>query len=132
MPDISLETEAIRAQGRRWKGFADRLTPVRTTVEGLSLDESAFFVGELTGGAYARAYADFWISMVGLLREAEIEFDLISTVLKGVADSYDEVDATTTRDLNKLYSVTPDQVAEVTGDQQYGFHRGGGTAPLSD
>ena len=115
MTRVSVDTEAIRAESRKWATLADDMSVARTGVLGTWLGPSAFFIGNLTELIHHPAYQSFLDRIAGRLHGAEVEFELISLVLRRMADAYDEGEALNTRTLDDLYRVTPEDVDNVTG-----------------
>lgn len=115
MTTISVDTDAIRSEASKWVGLSDDMARIRGGAQGLWLGQTAFFIGNLTEFVHFPAYRDFQSRMVSRLEGAEVEFELVGTALRRIADSYDDGEALTKRTLDEMYSVTPADVNRATG-----------------
>lgn len=112
MSPTSVDTDAIRSEARKWTTVADEMSTVRGNTQNLWLAPTAFFIGNLTEPVHYPAYRDFLDRIVTRLSGAEVEFELIGTAMRRMADAYDENEALTKRSLDELYTVSPDDVAD--------------------
>lgn len=103
MSEITVITDAVRDEGRKWLRLSDRIAAVKSAAEQLHLAESAFFIGDANTFVHAGAYRDFHSFVVRVLGEAVTEFEQLSTALRRIADAYDDADAMVALDLNKVY-----------------------------
>lgn len=107
MADISVVIEAVRNEAKKWFRFSDQMEPINAAAEGLDLDMSAFFIGDVNVGPHDQAYDGFHSYMVNILRGAVTEFDQIGVALNKVADAYDEADAVVSLNLNEIWTHKP-------------------------
>lgn len=107
MADVVVITEAVRNEAKKWFAFSDRMEPIARAAEGLTLDVSAFFIGDANAVVHDRAYDGFQAYMVNVLRGAVTEFDQIGAALNKVADAYDAADAVVSLNLNQVWTHQP-------------------------
>ncbi|MET8197984.1 hypothetical protein [Micromonospora taraxaci] len=103
MDELNVITDALRTEGGKWLQLSDSATAVKGAAEGLSLDASAFYIGDVNAGVHAAAYRDFHAFMVGILAGAATEFEQVGEALRRVADAYDRADEVISLDLNTIY-----------------------------
>jgi hypothetical protein len=106
--EFSVVTSALRTEGKKWDGLADRMQPIADAAKTLTLSPLAFFAGFSPDFmAHSAAYDRFQNSVAKVLSEAVVEFRQLGFVLHKVADHYDEIDAKKAQDLDKIYSTSP-------------------------
>jgi hypothetical protein len=103
MSEVTVITEAVRNEGRKWMGLSDSVDGVRASCEDLNLGITAFFIGDANAGVHAVAYDGFYSFMVNVLKGAVTEFDQFGNALMTIADRYDQADAVVSLDLNEIY-----------------------------
>jgi len=105
---FSVTTSALRIEGKKWDGLADKMQPVADAAKSLTLSPLAFFAGFSPDFAlHSAAYDKFQTSVAKVLSEAVVEFRQLGFVLNKVADHYDEIDNKQALDLDKIYSTSP-------------------------
>ncbi|MEU5908387.1 hypothetical protein ABZ780_28930 [Micromonospora sp. NPDC047467] len=104
MDELNVITDALRAEGGKWLQLSDSAAVIKAAAEGLSLDASAFYIGDANVGVHSAAYRDFHAFMVGLLTGATTEFEQVGEALRRVADAYDRADEVVSLDLNTIYT----------------------------
>jgi hypothetical protein len=105
MPEVGVITSALRNEGKKWRDLSDKAAPIKSTVDGLTLSWTAFYVGDANAQAHASVYAGYLSFMSTLLGGAVTEFEQLGNALDKIADEYDKADAVVELDLNKVYSV---------------------------
>jgi hypothetical protein len=106
--EFTVVTDALRAEGKKWDGLADRMQPIADAAKTLTLSPLAFYAGFSPDFmAHSAAYDKFQNSVVKVLSEAVVEFRQLGFVLNKVANHYDEIDAKKAQDLDKIYSTSP-------------------------
>ncbi|MEU7800744.1 hypothetical protein AB0B10_15880 [Micromonospora arborensis] len=103
MDELNVITDALRTEGGKWLRLSDSASAIKGTVEGLSLDASAFYIGDVNTGVHSAAYGDFHAFMVTILAGAATEFEQVGEALRRVADAYDRADEVISLDLNTIY-----------------------------
>ncbi|HEX5596380.1 MAG TPA: hypothetical protein VFX61_10235 [Micromonosporaceae bacterium] len=103
MAKVTVITDALRAEGRKWRQLSDQMATVKAAAEGLELSPSAFFIGDLNVGLHSTSYDNFQSFMVHILSGAVTEFDQLGGSLYKAADAYDNADEVIALDLNELY-----------------------------
>ncbi|MEV6873894.1 hypothetical protein [Amycolatopsis sp. NPDC051128] len=104
-------TSAVRAEGTKWRGFADTVGKVNPAVKNATLGEAAFFVGDpitLAAGAFnakllSETYESLRAYVENALDGAIVEFDQIDEALQKTAQLYDQAEAITEIDLKQIY-----------------------------
>jgi|SRR6266496_6422619 len=104
-------TSAVRAEGTKWRGFADTVGKVNPIVKNASLGDAAFFVGDpvtlATEALNAKLLSDTYESLRSYvetaLNGAVVEFDQIDEALQKTAQMYDQAEAITEIDLKQIY-----------------------------
>lgn len=104
MSEVTVVTEAVRDEAKKWFDFADRTEPVRAAAEELSLDVTAFFIGDVNASLHHRAYQGYQAYMVNILRGAVSQFEQVGEALNTIADAYDQADAVAALDLNEVWT----------------------------
>ncbi|MEV4481792.1 hypothetical protein [Micromonospora coxensis] len=104
MKELQVITDALRDEGGKWLTLSDRIAVTRTAAQQLTLDSSAFFIGDANTHIHAAAYRNFQSFMVEVLSGAVTEFEQMGGALRRVADEYDRADEMISLDLNKIYS----------------------------
>jgi hypothetical protein len=107
MDVVAVVTQAVRDEARKWFGLADETQPVRVAASELTLDVSAFFIGDVNAAMHHRAYEGYQAYMVNVLRGAVEQFDLAGAALNKIADEYDRADAVVAVDLNAVWTRRP-------------------------
>ncbi|MFF4595231.1 hypothetical protein [Amycolatopsis sp. NPDC001319] len=111
MAGYKVITSAVRAEGTKWRGFADTMNKVSPVVKNATLGETAFFVGDpitlLAGAFNAKILGDIYESLRSYVEDAvagaAVEFDQIDDALQRTAQLYDQAEAITEIDLNQIY-----------------------------
>lgn len=103
MSQVTVITDALRAEGRKWRQLSDQMVPIKAATEGMELSMSAFFIGDLNAELHSGAYKQFQSFMVQILSGAVTEFDQFGGSLYKAADAYDNADEIIALDLNELY-----------------------------
>ncbi|HEX5542967.1 MAG TPA: hypothetical protein VFX60_15630 [Micromonospora sp.] len=103
MSQVTVITDALRAEGRKWCQLSDQIATIKTATEGLELSTSAFFIGDANAQLHSGAYEKFQLFMVHILSGAVTEFDQFGGSLYKAADAYDNADEIIALDLNELY-----------------------------
>ena len=104
MAAVGVITTALRTEANKWRDLSDQLAPVKSTVDNLGLDLSAFFIGDLSAGLHKAYYDDYLAFMSRILGQGVVEFEQVADALIKIADEYDRADEVTELDLNKIYS----------------------------
>ncbi|MFD2767955.1 hypothetical protein [Micromonospora eburnea] len=104
MKELTVITDSLRDEAHKWLTLSDRVAAIKTATEQLTLDASAFFVGDCTTAVHAKAYRDFHSFMVTIFTGAVTEFEQVGGALRHIADEYDRADEVISLDLNKIYS----------------------------
>lgn len=105
MSEITVITDAVRDEARKWRRLSDSLEPVKNAAAGLDLAITAFFIGDANAGVHSQAYNGFQSFVVTALTGGVTEFEQLGAALDKIADAYDEADRIVSLDLNKIYSV---------------------------
>ncbi|MEV4196888.1 hypothetical protein [Micromonospora globbae] len=105
MKELVVITDALRDEGGKWIELSDRVAAIKTAAAELTLDPSAFFIGDANTAIHAIAYRDFHTFMVTVLGGAVTEFEQVGAALRRIADEYDRADEMISLDLNEIYSV---------------------------
>lgn len=103
MSNVTVITNALRAEGRKWHQLSDRIAAVKAAAEGLELSATAFFIGDANVQLHSAAYDKFQSFMVHILSGAVTEFEQLGGSLYKAADAYDNADEIIELDLNDLY-----------------------------
>ncbi|MEU7923264.1 hypothetical protein [Micromonospora zamorensis] len=103
MDELNVITDALRTEGGKWLQLSDSVAAIKGATERLSLDASAFYIGDANAGVHSAAYRDFQAFMVGILTGAATEFEQFGEALRRVADAYDQADEVISLDLNTIY-----------------------------
>ena len=104
MSQVTVITEAVRDEAKKWFSFADRVEPVKAAAESLTLDISAFFIGDANAAMHHRAYSTYQEYMVHILGGAVTEFEQMAAALNKIADAYDDADEIASLNLNQIWS----------------------------
>jgi hypothetical protein len=108
--DVSIVTDAVRAEAQKWGKLADDLAPIATAVDNLDLFETAFWIGEpleINAKIYSAAYNEFQNYLVKVLKAGVVEFEQIGKALVRIADEYDRQDKIAELNLDQIYSAKP-------------------------
>ncbi|WP_326566977.1 hypothetical protein VSH64_34735 [Amycolatopsis rhabdoformis] len=108
-------TSAVRAEGTKWRGFADTVTRVNPVVQNATLGETAFFMGDpvtlalgdFNGKMLSDTYEALRSYVETALAGAAVEFDQIDEALQKTAQIYDQAEAITEIDLKQIYGTVP-------------------------
>lgn len=108
-------TSAVRAEGTKWRGFADTVNKVNPVVKNATLGPTAFFVGDpvsLAAGAFnaellSETYEALRSYVENALNGAVVEFDQIDEALQKTAQIYDQAEEITEIDLKQIYGTAP-------------------------
>ncbi|WP_328442740.1 hypothetical protein [Amycolatopsis sp. NBC_00438] len=104
-------TSAVRAEGTKWRGFADTVNKVNPVVKNATLGSTAFFVGDpltlaselLNASLLSDTYESLRKYVETALDGAVLEFDQIDDALQKTAGMYDLAEEVTEVDLKKIY-----------------------------
>ena len=103
---VRVVTEAVENEGKKWNGLSDMLASVKSAVDDLSLDESAFYIGpqSLADAAInSSSYNSFRAYISELLKGGVTEFDELGEALKKIAKHYDRTDQINAVDLKGIF-----------------------------
>ncbi len=108
-------TSAVRAEGTKWRGFADTLGEVNPVVKNATLGPAAFFVGDpltlATEAFNASLLSDTYESLRSYVEKAVdggiLEFDQIDDALQKTAQMYELAEEIAEIDLKKIYGTAP-------------------------
>jgi len=111
MTGYKVITSAVRAEGTKWREFADTMGKVNPVVKAATLGPGAFFVGDPTSLAVDVLNAELLSNTYESLRSyvetaldgAVIEFNQIDDALQKTAQMYDQAEAITEIDLKTIY-----------------------------
>ena len=103
MDELNVITDALRAEGSKWLNLSDSVAAVKGAAEHLTLDPSAFYIGDANVAVHSAAYRDFHTFIVTVLAGATVEFEQMGEALRQVADAYDRADEMVSLDLNVIY-----------------------------
>jgi hypothetical protein len=102
--ELKVTPPALRAEGGKYDGLSQHMGGVKTTVDGLGLPVSAFFVGDpLVSQAMSKSYDDLHAMMGMIVGEAAAEFHELADALRKAADEYERTDGQNSADLSKIY-----------------------------
>lgn len=104
---MEVDPAAVRAEAKLWSDLSEQdMLPIQQNIGRLHLNISAFFIGNLTEAINWQAYETFLYHVWSRVRGARIEFELIATALRGIADAYEETDNISDAQLKELYTVS--------------------------
>jgi hypothetical protein len=103
MTKVTVVTDAVRAEARKWRQLSDQVAPVKQAVDGLTLAQSAFFIGDANAALHAEVYAGFQRFLATVIGGAVTEFEQLGGALDKVADAYDNADAVVDLNLDQIY-----------------------------
>jgi hypothetical protein len=114
MAGYQVITSAVRAEGTKWRGFADVVGEVNPVVKNATLGDTAFFVGDpltlVVESFNAKLLSDTYESLrsyvENALNGAVVEFDQIDEALQKAAQMYEQAEEITEIDLKKIYGTT--------------------------
>ncbi|WP_018218102.1 hypothetical protein [Salinispora vitiensis] len=112
MQELNVITEAIYNEGGKWFKLADQAANIKRAVEGLELDDSAFFIGDANALLHSDAYRKFQSFLAGVLGGAAPEFEQIGEALRRMADEYDRADEVISLKLNQIYTAAEPEAEE--------------------
>lgn len=104
MATVTVITQAVENEAKKWRQLGDRMAPIHAAVGGLGLSVTAFFIGDANAGAHSVAYNGYQAFMQDILAGAVTEFGQLGAALDRVAAAYDRADEVVSLDLNKIYS----------------------------
>jgi uncharacterized protein YukE len=104
MSEVTVITESVRDEAKKWRRLADQMEPIKQAVQSLTLDPSAFFIGDANVFEHHNAYSGYRAFMERVVTGAAVEFEQIGRALDKIADAYDNADKVVALDLNKIYS----------------------------
>jgi hypothetical protein len=105
---VTIVTEAVRAEGRRWGPMADDLAKVASTVDSRSLFVTAFWIGKPGDFDGAIAFETYKLRRESILSpsaRASPSSSRSADALKRIGDLYDQQDEIAALDLEAAYSV---------------------------
>lgn len=108
-------TSAVRAEGTKWRGFADTVNKVTPVVANATLGPNAFFVGDpltlvvsaFNASQLSDTYEALRSYVEGALKGAATEFEQIDGALQKTAQLYDQAEEITEIDLKQIYGTSP-------------------------
>lgn len=111
MVGYKVVTSAVRAEGTKWRGFADTIGKVNPVVKNATLGPAAFFVGDPTSLAVDALNAELLSQTYESLRSyvetaldgAVVEFNQIDDALQKIAHMYEQAEAITEIELQTIY-----------------------------
>ena len=104
MAEVGVITSALRNEANKWHDLSDQIAPVKSSVDGLTLSVTAFYVGDLNAGVHAVYYEAYRSFMAKVLAQGQVEFEQVGDALAKIADKYDEADAVAELNLNDIYT----------------------------
>lgn len=107
MSDFTHMTEAIRAEAGKWRDLSDRMSPIQRAVDGLQIEATAFYIGDVNAGIYADAYFAFQVLLSDVLTQAVTEFDQIGGALDRIAGAYEDAEKQVSLDLDEIFRELP-------------------------
>lgn len=100
-PDqITVATDALRADAADWNTAASELRRAATTADQLAVPASAF---SFAGGAVHASYDALRIKAAALLAEGAANFDDIGGALRTAADAYEADEAANAHAIQNIY-----------------------------
>jgi hypothetical protein len=104
-------TSAVRAEGTKWRGFADTVGQVNPVVKNATLGPAAFFVGDpltlasetLNAKLLSDTYESLRSYVETALTGAVVEFDQIDDALQKTAEMYEQAEEITEINLKQIY-----------------------------
>jgi hypothetical protein len=111
MPGYTVITQAVRDEAPKWDGFAEHMASVVREVQGATLGDTAFFVGDpvtlpirmLDATVHARVYEKYRSFMEGVLAEARTEFGQIADAVVKIAETYERQEEIGELSLREIY-----------------------------
>ena len=104
MPDeLNVILGALQDEADKWNDLAERLGPIASAANELTLGPTAFFIGTADFMLHSMAYNDFQSRMAKVLSEGVQEFSQLATSLKRAATEYDRADSLVALDLEKIF-----------------------------
>jgi hypothetical protein len=104
MAEVEVITSALRNEATKWRDLSDQVEPIKSAVDGLTLNAMAFYVGDLNAGPHAVYYESYRSFMARILGQAQVEFEQVGDALTRIADAYDEADEVAELNLNDIYT----------------------------
>jgi hypothetical protein len=104
MPGYTVVTEALGQESGKWINLADSMGVVRAATERMTLEATAFFIGDANTVPHYMAYQQFQTTMTSLLSEGETAFLGVSQVLREIQNRYDNAEDVIELDLNEVFS----------------------------
>lgn len=103
--EVTVITDAVVDEAKKWRELSDQMEPIKKAVDGLDLSASAFFIGaDVSFVAHSNAYNSFQSIVVGALGGAVTEFEQLGGALDKIAKEYDKADEIVSLDLNEIWT----------------------------
>jgi hypothetical protein len=104
VPDeLNVILGALQDEAGKWNDLAERLAPIASAANSLTLGPTAFFIGTADFLLHSAAYNEFQTRMADVLHEGVLEFSQLATSLNRAAAEYDRADSIVELDLEKIY-----------------------------
>lgn len=104
--NIQVAADGIRAEGKKWFEFSDRMTTVSSAAKDQLLTPAAFVVTDITGPVTAMdlssAYDQMHHWLSALFTQATGEFDNFGSALMKIADWYEQSDANSAQNFDEI------------------------------
>lgn len=101
---VTVVTSALHAEAGKWHGMAREMFAIKTQTAGLTLELSAFFIGDVTAGEHYSAYKSFKETMTSLFDQASTEFSKLGGALDEMAQQYEATDGDSAGDIQQIYA----------------------------
>jgi hypothetical protein len=106
--EVGVVVEAVHDEAKKWKNLSDKMAPVKTATENLTLNPMAFFIGDLGAVPHSLRYNSYQQFMATIIGGAATEFEQFGEALDRIADEYDRTDKVGSIDLKAIYgNATP-------------------------
>ncbi|MFI5496041.1 hypothetical protein [Actinoplanes sp. NPDC051859] len=103
---IEVATEGIRAEARKWYGFADQMAGIRSAMGLMTLQPTAFAVIDhaalMTSMDQAGAYSKTQEWLFSLFHDASGKMERFGDALKKCADEYDQTDGRSAKSFDNI------------------------------
>jgi hypothetical protein len=103
MNKLTVVTEALRREAKKWLELSDEMEKVEANVGRLTLDSSAFWCGDGISIEAAPVYSGFRDFVEARCGEGKREFEEIAGALRRAADDYDGTDQVSAETLQTIY-----------------------------
>ncbi|BFU42334.1 hypothetical protein [Krasilnikovia sp. MM14-A1004] len=106
--NLQIATDGLRRAAKNWHDLSDRMGRVAALASRQVLGQSAFSViidgplGSATASDLHSAYTKELEKLIGLFMEAVLQFDAMSNALKENADWYDDADAASAQNFDRI------------------------------